>query len=121
MSGVSRTDQLHDKVDKLNKSVDNVTNLVDNLLMIIQSQTVVIKDLLDQVQDLHDDMINRRQSMEEFARQAAELEAKQGHKCSEDQIRSIVGAPSIEEESLCMCGEAIDSCPDAYEHMTQGC
>lgn len=58
--------------------------------------------------------------MDEFARQAAELEARQGHPASEDQIRSIVGAPSVEDESICMCGESIDSCPDAYDHMTHG-
>lgn len=39
---------------------------------------------------------------------------------TEDQIRSAVGAPSIEEESTCMCGEKLDICPDAYEHMTHG-
>ena len=39
---------------------------------------------------------------------------------TEDQIRSAVGAPSIEEEGTCMCGEKLDICPDAYEHMTHG-
>jgi hypothetical protein len=58
--------------------------------------------------------------MDEFILQAEQLEARQGHKCSEDQIRSIVGAPSIEEDKFCMCGEAIDNCPDSYSHMTQG-
>ena len=39
---------------------------------------------------------------------------------TEDQVRSAVGAPSIEEEGTCMCGEKLDKCPDAYEHMTHG-
>ena len=39
---------------------------------------------------------------------------------TEDQIRSMVGAPTREEEETCMCGDPIDTCPDAYEHMTHG-
>ena len=33
--------------------------------------------------------------MDEFILQAEQLEARQGHKCSEDQIRSIVGLSLI--------------------------
>ena len=39
---------------------------------------------------------------------------------TEDQIRSAVGAPSIEEEGTCLCGKLIDDCDEAYEHMTSG-
>ena len=40
-------------------------------------------------------------------------------KYTEEQIRAIVGAPTREEET-CGCGEPLDTCPDAYEHMTHG-
>jgi len=43
-----------------------------------------------------------------------------GGALSEAQIRSLVGAPSIEESETCMCGEALASCPNSYEHMTHG-
>lgn len=39
---------------------------------------------------------------------------------SEDQVRSIVGAPSIEEDKLCSCGKELDACNESYEHMTHG-
>lgn len=39
---------------------------------------------------------------------------------TEDQIRSMVGAPTREEEETCMCGDPIATCPDSYEHMTHG-
>ena len=39
---------------------------------------------------------------------------------TEAQIRDMVGAPSIEEEETCMCGEKINECVDAYSHMTHG-
>lgn len=39
---------------------------------------------------------------------------------TEDQIRSAVGAPSVNEEKYCMCGELLDECPDSYSHMTMG-
>jgi len=32
----------------------------------------------------------------------------------------MVGAPSIEEEKYCLCGEELESCPEAYVHMTSG-
>lgn len=41
-------------------------------------------------------------------------------KYTEEQIRAIVGAPTREEEETCGCGDPIDTCPDAYEHMTHG-
>ena len=54
-----------------------------------------------------------------------ELLAKQSivdgeQKLTEDQVRSMMGAPSKEEDDTCMCGDRIDTCPDAYEHMTHG-
>lgn len=39
---------------------------------------------------------------------------------SEAEVRSIVGAPTLKEEQTCSCGEDVDTCPDAYEHMTHG-
>lgn len=39
---------------------------------------------------------------------------------TESQIRDMVGAPSIEEDQLCACGDEINYCPDAYGHMTSG-
>ena len=39
---------------------------------------------------------------------------------TESQIRDMVGAPSIEEDQVCGCGEDVKTCPDAYEHMTHG-
>jgi len=51
--------------------------------------------------------------------EAIEL-SNQGRRFTEAEVRSIVGAPSREEEETCMCGERIDDCPDSYSHMTQG-
>jgi hypothetical protein len=39
---------------------------------------------------------------------------------TEDQVRSIVGAPSVRESETCMCGRELNSCSDAYEHMSHG-
>ena len=39
---------------------------------------------------------------------------------SESQIRDMVGAPSIEEDQICGCGDNVNTCPEAYEHMTHG-
>ena len=39
---------------------------------------------------------------------------------SEDHVRSIVGAPSIEESETCLCGDKLEECKDSYEHMTHG-
>jgi hypothetical protein len=39
---------------------------------------------------------------------------------TEDQVRSIVGAPSLDEEQYCTCGKLHEDCPDNYEHMTHG-
>ena len=39
---------------------------------------------------------------------------------TEAQIRDMVGAPTIEEEETCICGDPLETCPDSYEHMTHG-
>ena len=39
---------------------------------------------------------------------------------AEDQVRSIVGAPSIEESETCSCGDRLEECKDSYVHMTSG-
>ena len=39
---------------------------------------------------------------------------------TEAQIRDMVGAPTIEEEETCICGDPLETCPDGYEHMTHG-
>lgn len=41
---------------------------------------------------------------------------------NESQIRDMVGAPTREEEEneICLCGEPLDTCPDAYTHVTMG-
>ena len=60
MSGVSRVDQLHDKVEKLKaqqdrieKKVDLIANMLDNIDIKVQGSMVILSDL-------NDDMINRR-------------------------------------------------------------
>lgn len=44
-----------------------------------------------------------------------------GHVFSEAEIRDLVGAPTELESEYCMCGEKLNTCNDAYEHMTHGC
>jgi len=39
---------------------------------------------------------------------------------TEDQVRSMVGAPSVSEADTCACGDNVNTCPDSYEHMTHG-
>ena len=39
---------------------------------------------------------------------------------TEAEIRAAVGAPSIEEENTCTCGELLSECEDAYTHITHG-
>jgi hypothetical protein len=40
---------------------------------------------------------------------------------TEDQIRALVGAPSIEESQTCICGSPLKECSECYEHMSSGC
>lgn len=44
----------------------------------------------------------------------------EGEALSEGQMRSLMGAPDIDEEGTCMCGENLNDCDDAYSHMTHG-
>ena len=71
MAGISRTDQLHDKLDALNvlldkkimlleKHIDLQNQLIDNIIVKLDSMGVVVKDISDTTEDLHDDMVNRR-------------------------------------------------------------
>jgi len=40
---------------------------------------------------------------------------------TEDQIRDLVGAPSVEESKHCVCGKSLDEFdPDCYTHMAKG-
>ena len=41
-------------------------------------------------------------------------------KLTEEQIRDMVGAPTIKESQLCECGKTLTDCKDSYTHMTQG-
>jgi hypothetical protein len=57
----------------------------------------------------------------DYAKLLAECSIRDGEqRYTEDQIRSMVGAPSTEEEELCTCGEDLESCPESYVHMTSG-
>ena len=65
-------------------------------------------------------------SLEKMKDEYVELLAKQSivggeQKLTEDQIRDMVGAPTLEEEEYCICGDKIEDCPDGYVHMTSGC
>lgn len=39
---------------------------------------------------------------------------------TEEQVRDIVGAPTLEESITCVCGDRLDECEDSYDHMTHG-
>ena len=39
---------------------------------------------------------------------------------TEERVRDIVGAPTLEESITCVCGDQLDECKDSYEHMTHG-
>ena len=43
-----------------------------------------------------------------------------GHVFSEAEIRDLVGAPTVLESEYCVCGELLNICKHAYEHMTHG-
>ena len=55
-------------------------------------------------------------------------ESSGGHRSREDVEAlldtSIVKAEALQrpdfEDDICLCGEAIDNCPDAYDHVTHG-
>lgn len=54
---------------------------------------------------------------EDYAKMRFENE---GEALTETQMRNLMGAPDESENDICMCGEPIDTCPDAYGHMTHG-
>lgn len=57
----------------------------------------------------------------ETAALLAECSVRDGEqKFTEAQIRSMVGAPSREEEEVCICGDEINDCSESYAHMTSG-
>ena len=57
----------------------------------------------------------------ETAALLAECSVRDGEqRFTEAQIRSMVGAPSIEEDELCLCGDKLNECDDSYSHMTHG-
>lgn len=39
---------------------------------------------------------------------------------TEERVRDIVGAPTLEESITCVCGDRLNECKDSYEHMTHG-
>jgi hypothetical protein len=39
---------------------------------------------------------------------------------TEEQVRDIVGAPSLEESITCVCGNRLNECKESYQHMTHG-
>lgn len=58
---------------------------------------------------------------QDSAKLLAECSVRDGEqRYTEDQIRDMVGAPTREEEEMCLCGEKLDGCKDAYIHVTSG-
>ena len=59
---------------------------------------------------------------DESIRLLAEQSIRDGEqRYTEDQIRAMVGAPSVEESTRCICGKSLDEFdPDCYVHMSQG-
>ena len=57
----------------------------------------------------------------EYIKLLAEQSTRDGEqRYTEAQIRSLVGAPDIDEENTCLCGDPLDECPEAYVHVTHG-
>ena len=43
------------------------------------------------------------------------------HRYTEDQIRDMMGAPTVEESKTCICGKSLDEFdPECYSHMAKG-
>jgi len=36
-------------------------------------------------------------------------------------LNSDEDIPQYDDDGMCLCGEPLDDCPEAYEHMTHGC
>jgi hypothetical protein len=63
-------------------------------------------------------IMNLEQSIKLLAEQAI-VDGKQV--LTEDQIRSMVGAPTLEESIKCICGKDLsENGNDCYDHMTHG-
>ena len=67
-------------------------------------------------------MVRGRQisSSSAFQLLAAQSTMSGNKRYTESQIRDMVGAPSLKENELCICGDRIDYCVHSYDHMTQG-
>ena len=59
---------------------------------------------------------------DDMIRLLAEQSIRDGEqRYTEDQIRSMVGAPTVEESTTCICGKSLDEFdPDCYTHMAKG-
>lgn len=59
---------------------------------------------------------------DEYIRLLAEQSIRDGEqRYNEDQIRALVGAPTVEESTTCICGRSLDEYnPECYEHMAKG-
>ena len=59
---------------------------------------------------------------DEMIRLLAEQSIRDGEqRYTEDQIRAMVGAPSVEESKHCVCGKSLDEFDsDCYTHMAKG-
>ena len=58
--------------------------------------------------------------MKSFEKIAMSIVNKTVGELTEAQVRDLVGAPEYEAIDTCLCGELLESCPDAYVHMTSG-
>ena len=59
---------------------------------------------------------------EEQIRLLAECSIRDGEqRYTEDQIRDMMGAPSVQESKTCVCGRSLDEFnSDCYDHMAKG-
>lgn len=60
--------------------------------------------------------------IDEYIVLLAEASIRDGEqRYSEEDIRALVGAPTIEESKTCICGKSLDEFnPNCYEHMAKG-
>jgi|TARA_B110000285_G_scaffold162143_1_gene181091 hypothetical protein len=67
-------------------------------------------------------MVNARQiaSSNPFQLLAEQSTGNGEQRYTESQIRDMVGAPSLEENEMCICGDEIVNCAHSYDHMTHG-
>jgi hypothetical protein len=59
---------------------------------------------------------------DEFVRMLAEQSIRDDEqRYTEDQIRALVGAPSVQESKTCVCGRSLDEFnSECYAHMAKG-